>query len=426
MDNIASKYNRFLISIFAVAPFVAYLTIVYFNMSFNRIMQVLSFVGVFLILIINQKIQEIRFPKYLVFYLMFIIYVFYSDLYRLNRSFEIEYLFSNKLIGSFNFMFIIENLFISKKYFKSILKVSKMVLIIATIVIIIQQVYSPSFFMRRDMFSEELLAQETTVRLYSIYTWFGTILSAGFSFVPIFLIIFEDEDRKNNKIIPWLLLGLIFVFLSKQRWVMLNFSLVFVLLFMSSHRRDKVLRFVKLFFMVPIVFVGMFYILNFIGIEADKIVSDRIFETGKKDISQKSAGTRILALKAFNQLYWDNPILGIGNIKYGMGGSGEQDYQLRRILKGRSSQIHVGYLSLFYVYGLIGAVLFLSFLFLLLRRLYKNAKKTSFWAPFLGILGVAIDNFVDVNFQFFIMGLILALLANSYYQQNYYKMELNA
>jgi len=69
----------------------------------------------------------------------------------------------------------------------------------------------------------------------------------------------------------------------------------------------------------------------------------------KNNINQTSAGTRILAFKAFNDLYWDNP-LGTGPIRYGMGGTGKQDYKLRSFLKDRSSQMHVGYLSLFYMY----------------------------------------------------------------------------
>ena len=53
----------------------------------------------------------------------------------------------------------------------------------------------------------------------------------------------------------------------------------------------------------------------------------------------------------------------------------KQEFKLRQFLKGRSSQIHVGYLSLFYLYGLIGGVFFISFLKSILRYvIVKYAK----------------------------------------------------
>ena len=54
---------------------------------------------------------------------------------------------------------------------------------------------------------------------------------------------------------------------------------------------------------------------------------------------------------------------------------------------------------------------------MLLKRLYKDAKVTKVWAPFLGFLGFAIANLTLVTFEFFYMGFIIVLVANRYYIQ---------
>ncbi len=412
--SIPNKFNRYLILIFTVAPFVAYITVTYLDVSFNRIMQLLSYIGVVLILIFKDKNSKIKFPKYLLFYLLFIIYVFFSTFVLLDREFKIMYLFSNFLIGGFNMMFIIENIKISKKDYYLILNISKNILIIAVIVIVIQQVYKPYFFVRTDLIGEDDI-NDITERLPSIYSWVGG-LTMGFGFIPVFILIVEELDKRKKKIIIWIIAGILFAFLTKARWVLLNALLVLVILFVNY--KNKTLKFVKFAFFAPILFGVIIVSLDFSGINATGILKERILESDKKDISQTTAGTRVLALYALNKFFWDNPVLGKGNIKFGMGGTGKQDYKLRKFLGGRSSQIHVGYASLLYMYGLIGALFFLSFLILILKKLYKTGKILGVWAPFLGFLGIALANLTLVYFMIFEMGLIIVLVADRYYNLN--------
>jgi hypothetical protein len=101
-----------------------------------------------------------------------------------------------------------------------------------------------------------------------------------------------------------------------------------------------------------------------------------------------------------------------------MGGTGEQDYKLRSFLKGHSSQIHVGYLSLFYLYGIVGGILFMIFLFKLLTKLYRESKQTTYWGPYLGVLGFAVANLTLVTFTFFEVGLIVSMIMHKYYLDN--------
>ncbi len=425
LDNLAYRYNRIVIAIVALSPFLAWVTLRFWGMDIKRFIQLLSFLGIFLLLIFKKKSQPFIFPRYLLFYLLFIFYVFFSEFIKLGRPFEIKYLFASTLIGGFNFMLIIENISIPKKYYNFLLVISGIILILAVITIVIQQTIDPLFFVRKDNGELYIITgvDQTHSRLYSIYSWVGGFTSIGFGFVPLYILITEHLNNKKKNVIIWVILGLVFALLSKARWIMINALLVFVIFFISKNANRK--KIVTYIFMIPLIFIASFYILEEAGINAQGIITSRILESDKKNINEKSASTRILAFKAFNALYWDNPFFGKGDIKYGMAApKGKQDYELSRFLRGRSSQIHVGYLSLFYLYGLVGGILFLSFLFLLLKKLRRDAKATKIWGPYLGFLGFALANLTLVTFEIFYVGLVLAFVANRYYTQNIHDKKL--
>ena len=90
MNNLAFKYNRLLIIVVAFAPFVSWFTVSYLDMDFERIIQLLSFLGIFLLVVLKEESQSIKFPKYLLFYLLFIFYNFDSEFLKLDRTFEIN------------------------------------------------------------------------------------------------------------------------------------------------------------------------------------------------------------------------------------------------------------------------------------------------------------------------------------------------
>ncbi len=399
-----------------IAPFLAYITYDFLDIDFKRIMQLLSYVGVFLILIFKTKNKPVIFPRYLLFYLLFILYIFFSTFLLLDREFDIKYLFSFRLIGAFNLLFIVENLSIPEKYYTKIFRISKAILVVAFIVIIIQQTISVNFFLRTEFVDDANGESGTKDRLYSIYSWFGGYLAIGFSFIPIFIVVVEVLLKKHKKVLGWILLGVLFAVLSKARWIMLNTLLVFFLLII--HNKNKTKAIIKYSILIPSFAVMSFFVLSASGIDAEGILNDRILEKDKgSGFDKKSAGTRILAFKAFDKFYWKQPVFGKGSIKYGMGGTGKQDYELQQFLGRRSTQIHVGYLSLFYMYGLIGGALFISFLYLLLKKLYRDAKKTKLWSPFLGILGFALANWTLVSFNLFEIGFIFAFIVNKFYLQ---------
>lgn len=423
-DNKAYQFNRLLLFLIVIAPIPGYVFLNFLNIDLFAFLQFFSFVGIILLLIFRQETKPIVFPNYLFFYLLFILYVFYSTFFMLDRDFKLKYIFGNRLIGGFNFMFIILNVPITKKHFKLLTKYSIYILLFAFIVILIQEKFDASFFLSSKFERADLIANDGSHenRLMSIYSWIGELNEIGFGFVPVFIFITEYFIREKRKIFLWILMGLIFALLSKARWLMLNTLLVFVLLIVN--KKDRLREIIKYSFLLPIASLFIYFTLNFIGLDVKGIIDNRILEKNES-MSKKSASTRLLAFEAFDRLYWDNAVFGKGAIKYGMGATGEQDYKLKKFLRRRSSQIHVGYLNLLYMYGMIGGFFFLSFLVLLLRSLYKQAIQMRVWSPFLSFLGLAIANLTLVTFSTFQMGLLVVFIVNNYCYQIYQKSKLN-
>ena len=390
---------------------MAYLTYTAVSVDFNKFFTALTFVGVILVLFFGNKNNPIKFPKYLFFYFLFVLYIYYSQFIMLERKFKLIYLVHD-FVGAFNFLFIIENLPINKKYYKTIFELSKKILLIAVIVILIQQVYSLTFFARTDTIKAVVTGTED--RLYSIYTWTSGY-GVGLSFVPIFLLVVEvlNKKGKNTAVLLWVLTGIIFAILTRFRWVIVNTLLVFfVIIITEKNKINKIARYIVV---LPLILFASYTLLDSAGIDVKGIVEDRLLEKGKSK-SDTSATTRILAFKVFGRLYWKNAVFGVGDMKYGMasGKKGHHNYELSKALGGRSSQIHVGYLSLFYLYGMIGGICFFLFLFYLMKRLFRNAKKTSLWAPFFGILCFILANFTLVAYSVLELGLIFSILSSKY------------
>jgi len=395
------------------------------NIDYRRVIQLLAFFGFIVVLLLKpSKLKRVIFPKYLLFYILYAAYTYVSEFIFLDREFKGTYLFSNRLLGGIALLFIIENIYIPHKFFRSTLKYHTGILFFAFVTILIQQTFMPDFFVNPDtshVSVGEFDANEG--RLPSIYSWTGNLLVTGFAFVPMFLILIEDLQFKRKKIFIWVILGLLFCFLTKNRWIMLNAILVFFLIF--KHNKNKSKQFFKYAIILPLTVIIVTFSLKPLGVDLQSIAEDRVLESGKKaGFENKSASSRLLAFTLFGKVFMDNPIFGIGDIKYGMAGTGEQDYKLMKMLNGKSSQLHVGYLSLFYMFGLVGGGFFLLFLYFILRKFYINAKKTGKWAPFLGILGFAIANLTLVTFHFFQIGLLFALVTDRYYMQIFERNKL--
>ena len=158
---------------------------------------------------------------------------------------------------------------------------------------------------------------------------------------------------------------------------------------------------------------GLYFItLLTLLILAMKLLGFDIQRFVEKRLMSDDALTRVLAFEVFFEVFPDNPIFGTGGV---------DTEKMVRLLGGMSSQIHVGFLKLFYYYGLIGGLLYISFMVSFLIRLRKMAKYSGYWGGFFAILIFFIANLTLFELSLFYYGPILAIIfANHFY---FVKME---
>ena len=418
--SIANKSGLFIILIFTVAPLWGYLSERFTGRIFDFTATLFCYLAFYLIF--YEKIN-LKFPKYLVFYAVFVFYSIISDKFIANKPVNLYYFINNSFIGGVLVMIIIEHISISDSFYKIVFNTSLILLIIAFIVIVIQQFISTDFLIKPDyqLLLSQLPFQEK--RLPSIYSWIGSLAIIGLSFFPILGCIIEKYMRDNKKVIVFMLflIGAIVAFLNKSRFIMLNYLILFLLIPIYEGINFKVVT--KYFLIISFSVIALFFVSKSVGFNVDKIIKERILEENTGGMMKGNVGTRILAFKIFGELFPEHPILGKGEI-HSFSEFGSKDIELVNALQGRSSQIHVGYLSLFYYYGLIGGIIYLLFLYFLTRKLYRDSKITKHWGPFLGWIMFIATNLTEVTLFIFIMGIVISLFFNQYYLQKAEK-ELN-
>jgi len=122
-----------------------------------------------------------------------------------------------------------------------------------------------------------------------------------------------------------------------------------------------------------------------------------------------TASTRFLAFELFAKYFPENPFFGTGE---------HVTAELARSLQGRSSQIHVGYLSHLFEFGIFGSILLFSFWFYIAKRLFKTSRRFNYYGTFLGFLCFLVANLTLVKYSIFEYGIILSLLFNKGLEQN--------
>jgi len=185
-------------------------------------------------------------------------------------------------------------------------------------------------------------------------------------------------------------------FLTSSRWIMLNFIVISSQIIWVS--KNKLLNFLKYLLYGLSIVIIVVVVAYFSGIDIQKFIDNRLMSN--------SANTRILAFEVFFKVFPENMFFGTGGV---------DTAEVEMLLRGRSSQIHVGYLKLFYYYGIIGGTIYLTFLVLLLRRLWRMAKYSNYWGGFFALLGFAVANLTLVRLHLFYFGLILGIIYSRYY-----------
>ncbi len=398
-------------------PLYSYAATFLLDVNPNYLTGLIAFLLLFEVLFTKYRLKEnLIIPPYLVIFGLFTLYVFGSSILISNRFAEvsfIKYVYEDPFLKSLAFIFVVENTRFQESHLNLALRFLFIVLIAAALVTL-WQVYDPLFF-NADVIKG---MHPTSFERYtdyvsnlgpgydhgldfikegyrtSIYSWISGV-SVGIDGLAIFSILLGIHRFSPLKRIIIIICGGFISILSSARWIMLNFLVIsFQRLIDKRNPLFYAIRWV-LGLALTIVLVG--FIASIAGFDVAAFIEKRLLA--------ESAGTRIYAFKVFHQVFLDAPVFGTG---------GADSKEMLRLIQGKTSQIHVGWLKMFYYYGIVGGLLYLGFIGLLLKHLYSRALKTKYWGAFFAVLAFVIANITLYELSFLYHGLLLALIFARY------------
>jgi hypothetical protein len=395
------KPNKIILFLIAFYPFVAFLAQTFFNLHVQLLLLSIIVTGLFLNFFVNKEIK--RPSNYTLYYFLFIAYATLLDFTR-DDLFGSGY----NLLFTLPLLFYLDQVKINESFKNVLNKYLIFVVLISVLVIFIQQVYRPNFFVSTKAF--ERIASENiyTQRLPSIYTWVSAT-SNLFSFAPLLsIVVGEYINKRNIKLaVYFAVLGLVFAFLAKGRATVLYVLIVVFQLFLySGIRISKLLRNSIISVILILVVYNMLIIF---GIPLDDILFYRFFEGGR-DLENTSVYARIKNFNFFFKNVKDFWLFGAGN---------EFSYSLKQEMDRKSNAMLLGMLDPFFRYGVFGAFFYFLFLTNVIKKFYKTARLTANWGPFLGIMGFVAVNFTANAIHFFQIGLIFLLVYEKFYRQQF-------
>lgn len=409
------KIKEYFLYGLAVFPFLGILTETFIQTNVIYVWGILSLILVLLITISQRG--KVRVPLYLKYFFFFLLYTMIRN-YMFSDLFSVINLFKNRFLFFFTISLIIENTQYDNKLIKNYKKLL-ILLFISSFLITLVQIFNRKFLINpaREQYMEFVYGNRN--RFPSIYSWSGGRYSTSMTTLSISAIFIHDfiVKQKPKMIAIVLTIAAFIIFLTQTRWGMVGFFILLFVFYLYSNRKNKIFDLFKILLISVIITIIIINLLPFVGINTEKIVNDRILQTDRT-LVENSGYTRILAFKYFARFFPKQPI-------FGNGGFLEDD--LIRFIGGRSSQIHVGYLQLFYFYGLLGGTLYLLFFYNLIKRSYKLGKHINVWFPFMIIIIYAWSLMTLVYLGPLEPGIFSALIFYRYYndKNNYYGQRIN-
>ena len=378
-----------------ISPFLALAIRKYLNVQPYYVLG--SIAVILAIFLVIQK--NLRIPKYIYPLVLFLIYNIIWDFF--NGRYEqfgiLKLLFKNYSLHIIAIIIIIENINITDKFIRITIKIFKLIAIVSFVVAIYQFLFNNYFFVPEETIT--IAKSENYFGNVSIWGYLN-LMDIGLSLLPILAIIINNDllKKKINQAFLWLGIAGIVAFLTYARWTMINFFLLLLLpiFFIQGSKVKNIILSIVSSAIIIFILIGAF---NASGDNFKKFYNDRILS--------KSAETRVLAFKFFSEFFPKNPILGSGV---------RVNDDLRVALAHRSSQIHVGYLSSLYEYGIIGSLFLFTFWFLVARKFYKNSKISKQYGIFIGFLCFLFANLTLVEYSMFHIGIIFLFVFNRFYK----------
>lgn len=387
-----------------LSPLICYLDYMTINQGFERIYG--STIVLFAVLLLLARgTQNVVFRYYLPVGIILAIYFMIWDLVLwqdvIARKGIFYEFFLNRTLQTVAVLFVVDNLIFSHRLIDTLVRLMKGLIVLGVVVSFIQVVYDP-FFFTPDHFRESMLHYDwgsnvLQVRRLSVFG-FTDVNDVGLSFLPIVALVTGYEVKEKNRIpVLYLVLSFFIVVVNNSRYIQLGF---FIAAAPALFYQKKIIRnaiVAILGFAVLIVLMGV--VLQLVGYDVSRYIEERLLD-------EAGGNTRILAFEVFKQFFPENPFFGTGQ---------HLTEDVIIAIANRSSQIHVGYLSHLFSYGIVGT--FLAFLFwgLITARLWRVAKKTGFYGSFFGFMVFLWANVTMVYYWIFTFGLILCYLFASYY-----------
>jgi hypothetical protein len=400
---------KFLTYFFIFYPLFGLLTVITIGSPPRNVTGLMMIVLIFFVLL-NAKV--IVYSRFLQFYALFFVYITILNIVKVNSdSSFFKFLYANTGLHFLLFLIILQW---DINYFwlnlKLIHRLLVATIILSAIVIIVQQ-FIPTFFVNPRFIKAWMeikggsLFQAEELRSPSIYSW-GGAMGVGLIFLPFIAIVVNNYliNKRTRLAYIFLFLGLLVTILTKGRWMMINAIVLFAMIF--HYNKVHFSRVLKIVVILCLALICVYYLLPLIGVNVKNLIAERILETNKGGLREGSASSRIIAFEVFFKLFPKNPVFGVGM---------QLNSELMKELAGRSSQIHVGYLALFYHYGLIGGIFYMGFIYSLTKTLYRNAKIHGYYSPLYSWIGFLLSNLTLFYIMPFEAGLLLILLLDKYY-----------
>jgi hypothetical protein len=375
------------------SPFVAYLIDVRLNLIPYYLIGTIT--SIFAVLMLFRS--RVIFNKIILLYTLLFTYYFLWSFY--NGRFEefglIKILFKSLTLHTIGFLIICENVRLNKKTITYFVKGIKFLIILSTVFSFVQLFFNPKFF------SPYLTSINPGIKPYEIRNWsiwgFLDPNDVGLSFLAIVVIaVSYDLLNKKQSYYIWLLLGFFVSFATNARYVMINMTLIIIYAYFQGTYKFKVVRF-TIFSMIAIFL--LFYIFSKLSYTPQEYYEERILST--------SAESRIYAIDLFEKYFIKSPWFGSGL---------RVTEDLQRDIAGISSQIHVGFLSHLYEFGIVGSILLFSTWGLILKRFYTTARRTKFYGSFIAFICFLVANIALVEYSIFHVGLLFAFVFDKYYR----------
>ncbi len=392
---------------FAFIPLFQFLAKEYLHMNFVNLFGLLGVLVFFLCKLTGSKFV---YPKYLFPFILLILYYLIWDFVngsagKLDIT-TLTYLFRNRWLYSLVILILIENTSFDKVFIDQIIVIFKVTIVISFIVTLIQLFIDPFFLMPPELKMDFLMRSQYNIRLQSIFGYIAPN-EVAYSLIPIMAILIGFYLMNKSSLgLIWILLASVVFFGTKTRFVYLNF--VIILLQYPYVNGIKIKNTIKITIIGFVSSILLFFVLKSIGFSIEEFIQDRLMS--------ESASTRLLAIEMFARFFPENPFFGSG-VHVGD--------DLYRAIGGRSSQMHVGYLSHLYEFGIVGTILLFYFLFSTLKMFYDDSKITLYYGSLFAFVTIFVTNITLVHFSIYNYGILFAFIFNKYLNDQYHSKDIS-